>query len=169
MCCKMDVLSLVGIVLAFAAIIGGNLIERGTMQALMNLPAAVIVLGGTFGATLLQTALATLKHAFVQLAWVFVPPRFSFEEGIRKVTTWSATARKEGLLGLEGIAESEADLFARKALQLLVDGAEPEAIRNVMELELDAREQWDMAGAKVFDAMGGYAPTIGIKIGRAHV
>src|SRR5690606_40325178 len=88
------------------------------------------------------------------------------------MTAWSNSARKEGLLGREGIAESEADLFARKALQLLVDGAEPEAIRNVMELELDAREQWDMAGAKVFDAMGGYAPTIGIigaVLGLIHV
>ncbi len=168
----MDVLSLIGIVLAFAAIIGGNLIEGGTMQALINLPAAVIVLGGTFGATLLQTSLATLKHSFVQLVWVFVPPRFSFEEGIRKVTAWSNSARKDGLLGLENVAETEPDLFARKALQLLVDGAEPEAIRNVMELELGAREQWDLAGAKVFDAMGGYAPTIGIigaVLGLIHV
>ncbi len=168
----MDVLSLVGVVLAFAAIIGGNSIEGGSINALVNLPAAVIVLGGTFGATLLQTSLATLRHAGSQLSWIFQPPPLDFTAAMRKVTAWSTTARRDGLLGLENVAETERDLFARKGLQLLVDGAEPEVIRNVLELELTAREQRDLAGAKVYDSLGGYAPTIGIigaVLGLIHV
>src|SRR5690606_17329926 len=69
-------------------------------------------------------------------------------------------------------AETERALLARKGLQLLVDGAEPEVIRNVLELELTAREQRDLAGAKVYDSLGGYAPTIGIigaVLGLIHV
>ncbi len=168
----MDILSLIGVVLAFAAIIGGNSIEGGSISALLNLPAAIIVVGGTFGATLLQTSLVTLRHAGNQLRWIVQPPPLDFAQAMRKVIAWSTTARRDGLLGLENAAETERDLFARKGLQLLVDGAEPEAIRNVLELELTAREQRDLAGAKVYDSLGGYAPTIGIigaVLGLIHV
>lgn len=71
-------------------------------------------------------------------------------------------ARKEGLLGLEAVSEGEPDLFVRKGLQLLVDGSEPDAIRSILEVELYAKEHHDTQAAKVFEAGGGYAPTIGI-------
>jgi chemotaxis protein MotA len=75
---------------------------------------------------------------------------------------WSQIARKEGLLGLETLAEQETDPFAGKGLQLLVDGTEAEAIRNILEVDLNTREQFDLQGAKVFESMGIYAPTLGI-------
>lgn len=158
----MDLLSIIGVILAFAAVLGGALLEGGTMGALLNGPAGLIVLGGTFGATLLQTSWPVLRHALAQSLWVFAPPYVSFEDGMQKLINWSMIARKEGLLGLEQASETEPDSFARKGLMLLVDGAEPETIRNVLELELEAREQRDLSGAKVYDSMGGYAPTIGI-------
>ena len=71
-------------------------------------------------------------------------------------------ARKDGLLGLESIADLEVDHFSRKGLQLLVDGAEPEAIRSIMEVDLITQEGRDLQAAKVYEGMGGYAPTIGI-------
>ncbi|HCB43779.1 MAG TPA: flagellar motor protein, partial [Pseudomonas sp.] len=70
--------------------------------------------------------------------------------------------RKEGLLGLESLADMEADPFARKGLQLLVDGSEPEALRSILEVELVNREHADLMAAKVYESMGGYSPTIGI-------
>ena len=82
--------------------------------------------------------------------------------GINQVVTWSMKARKEGLLGLESIADGEADPYARKGLQLLVDGAEPEAIRSILEVDLYTQESRDLQAAKMFESMGGYAPTIGI-------
>ena len=75
---------------------------------------------------------------------------------------WSNIARKEGLLGLEDIAENETNPFSQKGLQLLVDGSEPEVIRRVLEVELDAKEHINTQAAKVFENMGGYCPTIGI-------
>jgi chemotaxis protein MotA len=76
--------------------------------------------------------------------------------------TWALVARKDGLLGLESTAESERDAFAQKGLQLLVDGAETEVIRSVLEVELLSQEERDLQAARLFEAMGGYSPTIGI-------
>lgn len=168
----MDALSLIGITLAFAAIVGGNLLEGGELSSLVNLPAAFLVFGGTFGAGLLQMPLAGLRRAGEMLRWVFVPPRQGFKQGVDKIVRWATTARREGLLGLEAVSELEKDPFARKGLQLLVDGNEPEAIRNILEAESGLREQRDVDATKFYEAMGGYAPTIGIigaVVGLIHV
>ncbi len=158
----MDVLSLIGLILAFLAIVGGNFLEGGHLSALLNGPAALIVLGGTLGAVLLQTPIAVFRRALVMLRWIIFPPKIDLVSGISRVIGWSQTARKEGLLGLEPVAETERDPFARKGLQLLVDGAEPDALRGILEVDVDTQEGRDMRAAKVFDAMGGYSPTIGI-------
>ena len=158
----MDILSLLGIILAFAAILGGNLLEGGALSSLFNGPAALIVIGGTLAATILQTSWPTLRRACIQVRWVFVPPYIGLEDGMGKVIDWSVKARKQGLLGLEGLAEREPERFARKGLQLLVDGAEIESIRSILEVDLESREQRDLDASRVFEAMGGYSPTIGI-------
>jgi chemotaxis protein MotA len=158
----MDVLSLIGIILALVAIVGGNFVEGGSAAALLNGPAALIVVGGTLGASCLQTPMAVLKRAIVILRWIVVPPRVDLSGGIARVIGWSLSARKEGLLGLEPLADNEPDPYARKGLQLLVDGSEPEAIRSILEVDLMTQEERDLQAAKVFESMGGYAPTIGI-------
>ena len=158
----MDILSLIGIALAFAALIGGNFLEGGTIQSLLNGPAALIVFGGTLGAAMLQTPLVQLKRACVIFPWVILPPKLLFQEGLKDIVKWAMAARKEGLLGLETIAETEEDSFARKGLQLLVDGSESESIRRVLETELLIKEQRDLDSVKFFESMGGYSPTIGI-------
>ncbi len=94
--------------------------------------------------------------------WIIFPPANRLQAGINQVIGWSTIARKEGLLGLEQIADMESDFFARKGLQLLVDGSEPEAIRSILEVDLLTRESHDLMAAKVYESMGGYSPTIGI-------
>ena len=158
----MDVLSLIGLILAFVAIVGGNFLEGGHVGALLNGPAGLIVLGGTLAAALLQSPLPAFKRALQILRWILFPPRVDLAGGIDRVVNWSLTARKEGLLGLEGVADAEPDPYARKGLQLLVDGAEPEAIRSILEVDFLTQEGRDIQAAKVFESMGGYAPTIGI-------
>ena len=158
----MDILSLLGMLIGIAAVIGGNALEGGHLSGLANGPAAVIVLGGTFGAAMLQTPMYTFRHAFAILRWIVFPPVMDMRDNISKVINWSMTARKEGLLGLEAITEDEYDSFARKGLQLLVDGGEPESIRSILEVELISQEDRDLHASKVFEAMGGYSPTIGI-------
>jgi chemotaxis protein MotA len=158
----MDMLSMVGIMLALVAIVGGNILEGGHTSSLVQLTAFVIVAGGTLGAVMVQTPIRTFVRAMGMASWVFVPVKLQLEETAEKIVNWSNIARREGLLGLEAIAEEEEDPFARKGLQLLVDGGEPEVIRAILEVEIDNKEYQDIQAAKVFDGMGGYSPTIGI-------
>jgi len=158
----MDILTIVGIIVALGAILGGNILEGGQTSSLVQLTAFVIVAGGTVGAIMIQVPIATFKRAMVIASWVFMPPKQSPQEAIEKIVAWSNIARREGLLGLEAIAEEEPDLFARKGLQLLVDGNEPEAIRGILEVDLGTQEYRDNEAAKVYEGMGGYSPTIGI-------
>ena len=158
----MDIFSLLGIVIGIGAIIVGNFLEGGQLVSLLNAPAIVIVFGGTFGAVVLQYPAQVILKAVKILSWVFFPKQVNLTGEIEKIIQWSSLARKEGLLGLEGIADSEQDSFARKGLQLLVDGNEPEVIRDCLDVELDTREYIDFEAARVFESMGGYSPTIGI-------
>ncbi len=158
----MDILSVVGIFLALVAILGGNILEGGHISSLIQLTAFVIVGGGTLGAVMVQTPIRTFVRSMKIASWVFIPVKLQPEEAAEKIVNWSNIARREGLLGLEAIAEEEPDQFARKGLQLLVDGSEPEIIRSILEVEIDSKEHQDIQAAKVFDGMGGYSPTIGI-------
>jgi chemotaxis protein MotA len=158
----MDMLTIMGVIIGFAALIGGNFLEGGSWESLVNGPAALIVFGGTLGAAILQTPKASLQRALKLFAWILHPPRMQFQQGIDTVVRWAKAARKEGLLGLENIAETEKDDFSRKGLQLLVDGSEPEVIRHVLETDLLVAEKRDFEAVHFYESMGGYAPTIGI-------
>lgn len=158
----MDILTLVGLLLGFGAILGGQVLEGGHVGSLINGPACLIVLGGTVGAVMIQSPFQVFMTSIKMLLWVVFPPKLQGEQAIQKIIEWSNIARKEGLLGLEDIAENETDLFAQKGLQLLVDGSEPDVIRRVMEVDLGAKEHHANQAAKVFESMGGYSPTIGI-------
>ncbi len=158
----MDILTIAGILLGVTAIIGGNALEGGEIESLMQETAFFIVFGGTVGAIMVQVPLSTFMHSLKIARWIFIPPKIGTEEAIEKIVGWSNIARKEGLLGLEALAEEEPDEFGRKGLQLLVDGTEPDVIRGILEVELDVKESRDTAAAKVYEGMGGYSPTIGI-------
>ncbi len=159
---KMDFLSIVGLIVGISAILLGQYLEGGHLKTLVNGPAVLIVLGGTIGAVMLQSPQAVFLRAMRMLFWTVLTPRLDYEETIEKIIRWSNIARKEGLLGLEDVEEHESDPFAQKALQLLIDGGEPEIIRGILEVDIDTRDRFDNSAAKVFESMGGYSPTIGI-------
>lgn len=158
----MDVLSIIGLLLGVSAILVGQHLEGGHLSTLVNGPAMLIVFGGTIGAVMLQSPLATFVRGMRLFPWIFIPPKLENEAIIEKIIAWSHIARKEGLLGLENIEEAEKDLFARKGLQLLIDGSEPENIRQVLEVDVYTKEHFDVQAARIFESMGGYSPTIGI-------
>jgi chemotaxis protein MotA len=158
----MDFLTIVGALLAVGAILGGNMLEGGHIGSLLQLTAGVIVLGGTIGAIMVQTPLPVFLRSLKMVIWTIFPPKLAQSEAIEKIVNWSNIARKEGLLGLEPLTESEPEPFSRKGLQLLVDGSEPDTIRSILEVELDSQEHMDTQAAKVYEGMGGYSPTIGI-------
>lgn len=158
----MDILSVLGVLLGLLAILGGNFLEGGQLASLVNIPALVIVFGGTLGATFLHFPPKIILHSAKVLLFIVSPRKLSLGKQIEKIVRWSALARKEGLLGLEVVADKETDSFSKKGLQLLVDGNEPEVIRDCLEVELNTIEHTEMQAAKVYEAMGGYSPTIGI-------
>lgn len=158
----MDPLSILGITLGMLAIIGGNALEGGHVDSLLNGPAFLIVVGGSVGAMLLQTPFNIFVQAMKNTGKIFISPSIPLSESLDKIVSWSNKARKEGLLGLEKVANAENDRFFKKGMELLVDGNEPEQIRDVLETDIDNQEHRDLLAAKVYESMGGYAPTIGI-------
>ena len=158
----MNWLGLAGITLGIAAIVVGNIAEGGVTSALINGPAFIIVFGGTFAAVLVQTPSEVIKAAFMRLFWLVLPPRYSLEDLLEMLCQWGHVARKEGLMGLEKIADVESNPLARKGLNLLADGQTPLAIRNSLEMDLYKHEDKGLQSAHVFESLGGYAPTIGI-------
>jgi chemotaxis protein MotA len=158
----MDVISIIGLVVGLGAILGGQFLEGGHLSSLVQPTAFVIVMGGTFGAVMLQSPFATFMLGMGMVKWVFTPPALGQRELIDRMAEWSHAARKEGLLALEGYLVELRDPFLRKGLQLLVDGAEPERVREVLEVEIGVQEEQLKLSAKIWESAGGYAPTIGI-------
>lgn len=158
----MDRLSVSGALLAIASLLVGSVLKGAGIAALWSPAAFVIVFLGTFAAILLQTPMPTFKRAMKIVRWVFQPPAQDRAAVIAQIVGWSTTARKQGLLGLEAQVAAQADPFLRKGLQMVVDGVEPESIRQMLEIELHGQSGRDVAAAKVWEGMGIYSPTLGI-------
>ena len=158
----MDLYSIIGLILAVVSITVGAVLKGAGVAALGSSAAFVIVVLGTTAAIMLQTPSQVMRRAMGMVGWVFRPPLLAPERHIEKLVDWSNVARRQGLLGLEPMISTEVDPFLRKGLQLVVDGSEPDAIRNTLEVEIQARESADLRAAKVFEGMGIYAPTLGI-------
>ena len=158
----MDFLSILGLALALCAVLVGAVLKGAGVMALVSAAAFMIVVVGTIAAILVQTPLPVMRRALAIFSWVMRPPARDGSLLIAKIVEWSNTARKQGLLGLEPMIDRESDPFVKKALQLVVDGSEPDAISSVMNVELHVREHADITAAKVFEGMGVYSPTLGI-------
>ena len=159
---KPDFGSLGGLLLALAGIIGGLMIEGGKVSDISQITAAMIVLGGTFGATMINTPVRTLLGALKRLPQVFFEPNAEAASMVEEIIVYATKARKSGIVSLESEAEQIADPFLRKALNLAVDGTDLQELRKMMELEIAVEEQRGESEAKVFESAGGYSPTIGI-------
>jgi chemotaxis protein MotA len=157
-----DKISLFGLLLGVLAIVLGQVMEGGHIGSLVQPTAFFIVIGGTLGAVMLQSSPRTFMLGIRMARWVFSPPTLRPAELVRQVVGWSHVARKEGLLALEAQIAGVSDPFVRRGLQLLVDGAEPEGLRDVLEVEIGAYESQMKLAAKIWESAGGYAPTIGI-------
>jgi chemotaxis protein MotA len=157
-----DLSTLAGIVIALAGIIGGLLLEKGQLQDIVQGTAAMIVLGGTFGAVLVTNPLPVVIRALRGLRTVLVEEANSTAATIESLIQYAGKARKNGIVSLESEAAAISDPFLRKALSLAVDGTDLQELRKMMEIDIALSEQTAEAEAKVWEAAGGYAPTIGI-------
>ncbi len=158
----MDKISIAGLALGLAAIVLGQVLEGGHVASLVQPTAMLIVFGGTLGAVMLQSPLPVFIAGVRMGAWVFFPPVVDAQKLISDLGRWSQIARKEGLLALEAEISTLSDPFVIKGLQLLVDGSEPERLREVLEVEISAYEAKLKLASKIWESAGGYSPTIGI-------
>ena len=159
---KPDVATAGGMLLAIFGIVGGLLLEGGKLKDISQFTAAIIVLGGTFGAVMVSTPLGVLINALKRFAHVFIDKTNAPNEVIEELIGYAVKARKNGLVSLESEAESIENVFTRKAMNLAVDGTDLQELRNMMELEIEIEENRALSEAKVFENAGGYSPTIGI-------
>jgi chemotaxis protein MotA len=168
----MDKLSLFGLVLAVTGIIGGQLLEGGSINVLMQLAAFCIVFGGTIGAVMLQHPLNVFVSGIKMAGWVFVTPVIDTRQLAYQITAWGGIARKDGILALESQLKKIDEPFVAKGLQMLVDGNSAEKIREVLDIDLQSYETLRWQAARVWESAAGYAPTIGIigaVLGLVHV
>ncbi|MBI5007606.1 MAG: flagellar motor protein [Nitrosomonadales bacterium] len=168
----MDKLSLFGILVAVVGILGGQLLEGGSANVLMQLAAFFIVFGGTIGAVMLQHPARVFVTGVKMGAWVFVTPVVDMQKLAHQIGIWGGIARKDGILALEAQLKNVDDPFVRKGLQLLVDGNSAEKIREILDIDLQSYETLRWQAARVWESAAGYAPTIGILgavLGLVHV
>ena len=158
----MDKLAISGFLLALLAVAGGFVIEGGSLSTLIHFPAFLIVFGGTLGAVMLQTPLNQFVLGLKMLPWVFRPSTLPLQHTAERIVHWGSAARGSGFLALENDALAEQDPFLHRGLNLLVDGIEPRVLQDTLDAELTLERERLLRGARIFAAMGGYSPTIGI-------
>ena len=168
----MDIATILGIVLALGSIAGGQALEGGHLGSILQLTAFIIVIGGTIGACCVQNPLPVLFKAVGSLSLALAGPTHDNKATIKLILDLANVSRKQGLLALEGKLKEIKDPFMRKGVQLIVDGTDPKAVHEILEIEVEHHEEQGIMAAKVWEAAGGYAPTVGILgavLGLIHV
>jgi len=168
----MDLPLVLGLLLSIVSLLGGFLWDGGNAGSLLNAAAALIVFGGTFGATVVSFSISELKNVPNLFKIALFPKEQEPALIIDLIVSLADEARREGLLYLENRLDDINDKFLRKGVQLVVDGTDPELVRSIMEVELYAIEERHHIGSSIFEAAGGYAPTMGIigtVMGLVHV
>ena len=158
----MDKLAFAGVLVALIAVVGGYAIEGGGISALFHFPAFVIVIGGSFGAVMLQTPTTYFIAGLKMFTRVWRSESLDFVRQQRQLCDWAETSRQKGFLALEEHVTQESDLFTKKALSMLVDGVEVDVLKASLELDIELESEQQFRSARIYEALGGYSPTIGI-------
>nr|WP_222611510.1 flagellar motor protein [Undibacterium sp. CY21W] len=150
----------------------GQLMEGGRLSSLVQPAAFVIVAIGTLGAVLLQSRMSTFRRGLRMLKWVISEPQDNSRKNIQDALIWSAVARREGFLSLERYMDASDDAFISKGLRLVIDGVDPARLKDILDVDISLYEIEQRQAAKIWEAAGGYSPTIGILgavLGLIHV
>lgn len=168
----MDLATIIGLIVAFGAVFGGAAIEGVHITALIQPTAAMIVLGGTFGATFVCFPLPAIINALKGVKVVFLPTKVDHGQVVKDIINYATKARRNGLISLEQEAQSAHDPFIKKGISLVVDGIDPQKLRETLEADIMAYEDHTKHTIEFYEAAGGFSPTIGIigaVLGLIHV
>lgn len=159
----MDLATLIGLILAIVGIVGGNVVEGGNPMALVNLPGFMIVVLGTLGAVMISQPMSVMVGLPKFLMKALMGGKgHNSAETVDLFVSMADKARREGLLALEADVDNIHDPFTKKGVQLMIDGTDPELLREIMEIEADAMKHRHEGNFAALEFMGGIAPTIGV-------
>jgi len=158
----MDIATLIGIALAFGALGVSVLLEGGGFGGFVNVPAIVLVIGGTLGATVLSFPMKQMVGPPGVMKHAFMFKELDAVQVMRQIVEYARKARREGILALEQEARNTDNQFLRLGIQLVVDGTPPELVREILETEVASMRKRHGVGESIFSTMGGFAPTLGI-------
>ncbi|MFZ6719468.1 flagellar motor protein [Undibacterium sp. Ji49W] len=168
----MDWASIVGLLLIVVGIVSGQLLEGGRLSSLVQPAAFVIVVVGTIGAVLMQSRIKAFTQGVRMLRWVVSEPPDNSKKNVEDALIWSVVARREGFLSLERYMNASTDPFISKGLRLVIDGIDPIRLKDILDVDISLYEMEQRQSAKIWEAAGGYSPTIGILgavLGLIHV
>lgn len=168
----MDWASVAGLVLVAIGILFGQLLEGGQLSSLVQPAAFVIVVVGTIGAVLLQSRMPTFIRGVRMAKWIVSMPEDTSRKNVQDALIWSVVARREGFLSLERYMEASKDPFIGKGLRLVIDGIDPLRLKDILDVDISFYEMEQRQAIKIWEAAGGYSPTIGILgavLGLIHV
>lgn len=158
----MDKATLLGLSLGFIGVFGGNMMEGGSPTQLMNIPGFMIVIFGSLGAGIASFPMPTVKALPKLIRMAFKEQEVNTAKVVPLFERMADKARREGLLSLEEESNQIDDAFTRKGMQLIIDGTDPEALREILETDLSAMEERHHKGIGLLEAIGGFAPTLGV-------
>lgn len=158
----MDKSTFTGLLIAIGGILGGLLLEGGRVSQVIQPTAGLIVVGGTIGAVMVQFPMQTMGQAALRLKTIFFETENDPSQAVRTLMVHAHKARKLGIVSLDSDLAMVSDPFMKRALTFAVDGTNPEELREMLEAELDSAAERDEQVPRVFEAAGGFAPTVGI-------
>jgi chemotaxis protein MotA len=162
----------IGIGAAFGALLLSSMMDGTSPASFINIPALIIILGGTGGVTLASVGMESMKRVPSLYKMVFSAEPPDMRGQLDQLVSLADKARREGLLALDAQLPEIEDTFTRNALQLVVDGTDPEMVHAILESEVDGMAARHEASAGPFEKAGGFAPTMGIigtVLGLVHV
>lgn len=158
----MDIASLVGLFIGLFAIIGAICMESGSISSILQLPSLIVVLGGTMGAVLINFPLENMLEAFKSVKKVFYNEKENYQDVLDQIILFANISRQKGLLALQEVVDSVEHDFLKRGLQLTIDIQNPQLLHEILIKEINLDEEEGVLSSRIFEAMGGYAPTFGI-------
>jgi chemotaxis protein MotA len=168
----MDISTIVGVVAALVIVFAVQILEGGSPASILLIPSIILVFGGAFAAGMAGGVLKDATGIGKQLQKAFLAKVTPPTQLVETIVKLAERARREGLLALEDAVKTVDHTFLKRGLQLAIDGTDPEELNDILHAEVSAKKKADKAGSKLFENMGGYAPTIGIigtVMGLVHV
>jgi chemotaxis protein MotA len=163
---------LLGILSGLGVIVLASLADGDPISALFSITATIIVFGGTFTAILTQFGFGHVLAGLGRFMWLIKPPKSDITAFIDRISEWSNLSRSQGALALEGALKEVADPFERAGLQMIVDNTSVADLYPILSILAENAARDERIGGEVFEAAGGYSPTIGVMgavLGLIHV